>query len=138
MTADNQNALLLERDEEVRKIYSRIINESGINKKFLTYKFIIAQIEKSGAPRFYISGKHAQNLVSAYYNDKLMPMSKRRHAMVEDLVQCYEAVHDKWNDLKKADMWEKVVACPAKSFYLSPARIREIIYQYHDRKMVKK
>lgn len=130
----NKNLLLLERDEELRKIHKRIVSESGLNKKYLTRDFIVAQIEKCAAPRFYISEHVACLLVTAHYNGRVTHQTKRKRQMVEDLVEVFEKVRDANLNAPMGEIWEMVVEHPAKSFYLSQARIIEIIFNYHDRK----
>lgn len=131
------HSLLTERDKEIRKIYTRIVSESGINKKYLTRDFISKQIQKSPAPRFYIEPKHAANYVNAYNNGKLRHVSAIKRAMVLDLVEVYEEVRALHPNDPMSEIWLMVVRHPAKSFYLSPSRIIEIIYEYHDRKRVR-
>lgn len=129
-----RHELLLERDEELRKIHTRIIRESGINPKFLKRELIVAQIEKYSAPRFYIEAKQAMLYVTAYYLGKTTHKSKYKQAMVQNLVEVFEEVREQNLHMPMGDVWNLVVWHPAKSFFLSPARITEIIYQYHDRK----
>lgn len=137
MIEDSQNLLMLERDEELRNIHKRIVSESGINRKYLTREFVVAQIQKCGAPRFYISEHVACGLVTAHYNRKKTHQAQHKRDMVDDLVHVYEEVRNAFPAAQRGEIWKKVVEHPAKSFYLSPARIMEIIFQYHDRKIRK-
>ena len=130
----NTHALLAERDEEIRKIHKRIVRDSGINKKYLTRDFIVEQVQKCPAPRFYLEPKRAMEYVNSYYKGKTCHLRPLRRAMVLDLVEAFEEVRSEHLNDPMGDIWTMVVEHPAKSFYLSPARIIEIIYQYHDRK----
>lgn len=122
------------RDRAIRKEHMRIIAESGINKRYLTREFIVKQIEKCTAPRFYICSEKARLYVLSYLNGKMHPKTRLKQEMVLDLVEAYEEIVEKHPHLTKWELWEKVVRHPAKSFYISPSRIIEVVYQYHDRK----
>ena len=125
---------MLERDQELRKIHKHIVSESGVNKKYLTRAFIVEQIQKCSAPRFYISEDIARRLVTAHYNGKIIRRTQLKQMMTANLVEVFEKVRDANLNAPMEEIWQMVVEHPAKSFYLSPARIIEIIYQYHDRK----
>jgi len=129
-----KNLLLLERDRELRRIYKTIVSESGVNRKYLTREFIVSQLMKCSAPRFYISGHVACCAVTSYYKGKPTHQKKLKQAMVLDLVQVFEEVREAHLDAPMGEIWEMVVEHPAKSFYISPARILEIIFNWHDRK----
>lgn len=133
-----EHLLLKERDDEIRKIHKRIVNESGINKKYLTREFIIQQIQKSAAPRFYLEPKRAMEYVNSYKRGELRHSRKHKQAMVLDLAEVFEEVRAAHLNDQMGEIWQMVVEHPAKSFYLSPSRIIEIIYEYHDRKRVRK
>lgn len=134
MSKGEKNPLLLLRDNELRKIHKRIICESGINQKYLTRNFVVAQIEKCSAPRFYLTPKFAGDFISAYKKGKIRLKSKMKQMMAEDLVGVYNQMRDAYPFAQRQEILEKVVAHPAKSFYLSPTRIMEIVFQYHDRR----
>lgn len=127
-------SLMKFRDRAIRKEHMRIIAESGINKRYLTRDFIVKQIEKCTAPRFYMCEEKARLYVLSYLNGKMHLKTKLKQAMVLDLVEAYKEIIEKYPNATKFDIWYKVVRHPAKSFYISPSRIIEVVYQYHDRK----
>lgn len=134
---DNKSWLKIERDNLIRTIHKRIINESGINKHYLTRSVVAQQIQKYSAPRFYIDTRRCRELVNGY-NAGTLKCSALTQAMARDLAECYEEVCNAYPNKPMEDKWQLTVEHPAKSFYLSKLRIIEIVYQYHDRKAIKK
>jgi len=131
---DENKSLKGMRDEELRKIYVSIIKESGINSKFLTRNFVVGQIQKCNAPRFYITPHMAAVIIWSYRNGKVTHKSKIKLAMVQNLMDVYEETVRDYPNEPMYLILERVVTHPAKSFYMSSERIMEVIYQYHDRK----
>ena len=131
---DENRSLIEQRDDELRKIYVRIVKESGINSKFLTRDFVVGQIQKCNAPRFYITSKMAGEIISSYNKGKCRHKSSIKLAMVQNLMDVYEETVRDYPNEPMYLILERVVTHPAKSFYMSPERIMEVIYQYHDRK----
>lgn len=131
---DENRSLIEQRDDELRKIYVRIVKESGINSKFLTRDFVVGQIQKCNAPRFYITSKMAGEIISSYNKGKSRHKSRIKLAMVQNLMDVYEETVRDYPNEPMYLILERVVTHPAKSFYMSSERIMEVIYQYHDRK----
>lgn len=121
---------------ELRRIYVRIAKESGINNRFLTYKFVAEQIEKYEAPRFYITEHVACLLVCSYYKGQTSHKSKIKQAMVKDLVSVYEEITEKHPNALKFEIWERVVNHPAKSFYMTQGNIIDVLsrHSYYNKK----
>ena len=131
---DNSNWLKKERDKAILAIHTRIINDSGINKKYLTRDIVAKKIQECSAPRFYIDTRQCRYLVRAYYNGKLDKSSPLCQAKAKDLAEVFEKIRETHPNDYMEDIFGMVVQQPAKSFYLSKSRIIEILYRYHDRK----
>lgn len=131
---DENRSLIEQRDDELRKIYVRIIKESGINSKFLTRDFVVGQIQKYNAPRFYITSKMAGEIIRSYIKGKCRHKSRIKLAMMQNLMDVYEETVRDYPNEPMYLILERVVTHPAKSFFMSSERIMEVIYQYHDRK----
>ena len=53
-----------------------------------------------------------------------------KQAMIRNLVEVFETIRPQHMNLPMAEIWQMVVEHPAKSFYLSRQRIKEIILNY--------
>lgn len=124
--------LRIERDKELKKRFDYVIQESGVNPRYLMRDDIATTLQSMPAPRFYIDWKIAQNNVNLYYKGKMKHKSELKQKMVLDLVEVFEEVRSAHMNYPMTEIWNMVVEHPAKSFYLSKQRIIEIIYNYHD------
>lgn len=124
--------LRMERDKELKKRFDYVIQESGVNPRYMMRDDIANILQSMPAPRFYIDWKIAQNNVNLYYKGKMKHKSELKQKMVLDLVEVFEEVRSAHMNYPMTEIWNMVVEHPAKSFYLSKQRIIEIIYNYHD------
>lgn len=135
----NNNTIIIERNEAIQAIHKRIIH-SNVNKDLLSNDTIVSIILEEPAPRFYISPAMAKRLILHHYNANYHinggGKKKLSQAMVEDLVQNYERLCAKYPKTPKEKIYEYVVEQPAKSFYMSYSRMRDIIFNW--RKCVNK
>ena len=124
-----------ERKEALNEAYKRIISSQGINSTYMKRELVISLLTEVAAPRFYLKPYQAQILIRKYYKNDCKPTcsNELKNKMVEDLVEQYEKLRNEFPHLPKNQIWEKVVKQPAKSFYMTPHRIEEVIFNYTGR-----
>lgn len=118
----NRDAALRQRFDEIQK--------SGINSKYYDWKVVVKLIAKMPAPRFYITPKMAEQYVLNYYRGIYKVKSMLGKEMIKDLVENYERLKQEDPYKQAWEIWQDLVECPAKSFYLREKTIKYIIYEY--------
>lgn len=127
------NTLTDQRDRDLKNLHTSVIKNSGVNPMYLTREFIVSTLASQPAPRFYIKAQQAESYVVGYYKQVSYVKSELKRSMILDLVQVFEQIRSDNIHLPMADIWQLVVEHPAKSFYLSNQRIKEIIYNYRQK-----
>ena len=120
------------RDRELRKRFRDVLN-SGINADYYDCADVIRMIANQPAPRFYIAPRVAQRYVLKFYRgiyERDTPMGRK---MIHDLVENYERITANAVRKTRADIWEELVMCPAKSFYIKESIVKLIVYGYNHR-----
>ena len=125
-----RNSLQDKRNKELEKIYQNIISSSHVNISHMSTETILNMVANHPAPRFYITPKMAERYVLGFKRQDPAILNSRKLPMILDLVEVYDRiVARKKRDLRFV-IWECVVQSAAKSFYVTPRRIREIIFKY--------
>ena len=128
--AMEEKALIELRNEDVRKAYERVSKASvGIN--YISSETIISIVADEPAPRFYISPYWARVIIRNHY--KGTNSCRVKQAMILDLVENYERLLALKPNMRKKTLYGMVVEQPAKSFYISPRSIKEIVFNYKGR-----
>lgn len=125
--------LTAERDRDLKNLHTSVIKNSGVNPMYLSRETILSTLSSQPAPRFYLKAQQAESYVVGYYKQVTSVKSAHKRAMILDLVQVFEKIRSENIHLPMADIWQLVVKHPAKSFYLSQQRIKEIIYNYRQK-----
>lgn len=110
--------------------YNRIIRASNELTRHISRNTIIELIQEQPAPRFYITPETARLYINKYRKHKNNGL---KDAMMDDLVSNYNRLKEENPDAPKLWLYETVVEQPAKSFYMSNHRIKEVIFQYSGR-----
>lgn len=118
-----------DRDRELCKRYDDII-KSGINHNYLTHKNVVKVISLQSAPRFYLEPRTAEKYILQYYRGEYYRKSVLGRKMIDDLVANYERLASQHPNWCNYQLWDAVVMCEAKSFYLTENTIKFIIYGY--------
>ena len=125
-----EHTMVRQRYKDLKAVHKRIIQATN-SVGYIPVATIISIIQEQTAPRFYIT-PHTANL---YINNIQHRREKsRRPEMIKDLIENYNRLKSENPDKSKDWLYEKVVEQPAKSFYMSDSRIRDIIYGYRTRK----
>ncbi len=124
-----------ERNEALKEAYKRIVSAKGVNSMFLNREALLQILIEQPAPKFYISPEWAKRHITAHYKGYPKCLQKRGYGkqnnkMIEDLVEQYEKLMQNNPDAPKKWLYENVVLQPAKSFYVSLRRAKEIIFNY--------
>lgn len=122
--------LTKQRDADLRNLYTQVIKKSGVNPMYLPRETILDALSEHTAPRFYIEPFQARHYVTLYYSKRTIHKSPIKQAMIRNLVEVFETIRPQHMNLPMAEIWQMVVEHPAKSFYLSRQRIKEIILNY--------
>lgn len=124
------NDLQKEKERDLLAAYERVKSVQGVNFKYLNQMDIANLIAEMPAPRFYINEDWAYQLVRLYKNGKI---SGKHKEIAEDLVSHYDRLKMQYPREKVRCLCILAVLCPAKSFYTSAARIKDIIFfeQFH-------
>lgn len=121
-------SIIEDRNKALRALHRAIISESR-NLGYLTCATIVVYIYGQPAPRFYITPYSAR----LYINGRKTADSKRKRDMVADLKEAFVRLQRENPYAPKEWLYEKVVEQPAKSFYMSKHRIKEIVFNYSGR-----
>lgn len=127
------NVIKQQRNEEIIKLYKNIISRSSINMGYLHRDAIFDVLMEQPAPRFYITPERAALLVIRYKKQLPSVINSPNVAMIEDLVATYDRIKAKRKYSSMEMIWDYVVNSPAKSFYLSKRRFKEVIFNYKGR-----
>lgn len=122
------NSIIEERNKALRALHRTIISESR-NLGYMTCATIVAYIYSQPAPRFYLTPFSAR----LYINNRKVADSKCKRDMVADLKEAFARLQRENPNAPKEWLYEKVVEQPAKSFYVSKHRIKEIVFNYSGR-----
>jgi len=117
------------RDIELRRLFHLMTN-SGVNSDYYSWQVICRLLYKQPAPRFYITPKKAEQYVYSMYHGNVKRKKFETLEMIRDLAENFERIKGEHPEKKKYEIWEEVVNCPAKSFYLKEVTIRHIVYGY--------
>lgn len=104
---------------------------SGVNSRYSGWKMYVSLLAKQPAPCFYISPKIAERYVHSYYRGEPVLKTAKGRALIKDLVENYERLKANNPDDYAYQIWDKLVECPAKSFYLKESVIKHIVYGYY-------
>lgn len=116
-----------QKNDDLRDAHSKIIKANhGMRIPLNT---LLAVLAEQPAPRFYISPFTAWLYLTKHRN----PKNKLTQEMIEDLQENLARLKRENPDASNIWLYEKVVKQPAKSFYMSPHRIKEIIFHYTGR-----
>ena len=121
-----------ERNRAIQELYNQI-RRSQVNKNLLTRNVIISTILEQPAPRFYILPYQAKVLILRYYNNgcKIPENTKpNKREMIQDLIANYERLRNQFPHTPKEKIYEMVVEQPAKSFYMTFARVQDVVFNY--------
>lgn len=123
------------RDKELRHCYEKILRSCS-NTRLLSRRSILSLLSGMPAPRFFITPYWASLYILRHY--KGLNINRRKRGMIDDLVENYERLRIEYPYATKCDLYEMLVEQPAKSFYMSEQRIKEIIFNYTGRNGKKK
>lgn len=126
------DTLYKQRTQALQALYNRIKSANGVNFRFLKQQSIWEMMAKEPAPRFYITPEYAARYITAYYKHGGR-ITSGNAAMIEELVKYYEIYRKLYSNFAKWKIYDMVVNSPAQSFYMSPQRIKEIIFNYTGR-----
>jgi len=118
------------REKDLRAAYNRLSCVHGINFRYLKFSSIVSMLLEESAPRFYIAPEWAYQVIRRY---KTKGIVTGNEAMLKDLVREYDRVKSQNPDMPVCQICKLAVESPAKSFYMSPHRVREIIFNYTGR-----
>lgn len=126
-----QLTLKQQRDADLRALYQRIIHLQSVNLRYMKRSAIVALLATEPAPRFYLTEEQAGWAICQYYRNGRIPRCRpMKQAMILDLVDQYEKMRKEHPHAQKNILYKLAVEQPAKSFYMSNQRIREIIFNY--------
>ena len=123
-------SLIQQRNSDLRTLSAQII-ASTKNVQYMSRQTILDIMQEQSAPRFYLSPYQASLYILRAYHDN--NKNCRKQDMIADLLENYERLRRLFPEAKKIVLYEMLVEQPAKSFYLSSKRMREIIFNYTGR-----
>ena len=123
-------SLIQNRNEALVNLYMSLMSSKSINRNLLDRYIAIDYIIQQPAERFYITPKMAERYVLGYLRGDKRVLCSRKRAMIEDLVSVYRRIVNSRDGSKKVDIWEEVVSSPAKSYYITARRAKEIVFGY--------
>lgn len=126
----HEPSLIDARNKAIREAYLRLVKSSSLNRGLLKRHIAIAYLMEQPAERFYITPKMAERYVLGYLRGDKHVLCARKRAMIEDLVCVYRGIVNRRDGAKQADIWEEVVSSPAKSYYMTERRLREVAFVY--------
>lgn len=126
-------SLQQQRNIEIVKAYKRIISSSSVNMAYLHRDAVFDLLAQQPAPRFYITSEVAAKYVLGYKRQLPSILNSSKLEMIEDLVAIYDKIKAKRKYSPMEMIWEYVVNSPAKSFYMSKRRYKEVIFNYKGR-----
>lgn len=127
-----KNKLQHTRNKEIEKVYRNIMS-SRVNMDYVNTESVLKLVCDHPAPRFYITPKMAERYVLGYKKQDPAILNSRRLPMILDLVEAYDRITSRRKRQMRFVVWESVVESEAKSFYVTPRRVRDIIFKYAKR-----
>lgn len=133
----NERECIKERNLALQEIYKRI-RKSHVNMNLLSRDMIVSIILEQPAPRFYITPDRAKSIILSHYNNgqgKMRQFNKRPQTreLIDDLVANYERLKAQFPHTPDERLYEMVVEQPAKSFFMTHHRVKEVIFNYTGR-----
>lgn len=128
--AMGEQSLIRQRNIDLQGVYTRLIGVTS-NIQYLSRSTILSIMQEQAAPRFYLTPYQASLYILR--GMKGGNVGYRKQAMIADLIENYERLRREYPEATKTALYEMVVEQPAKSFYLSRKRMREIIFNYRGR-----
>lgn len=120
--------IVKERDRDLLKIEKEVIRELGEYAPYVNRSYIIMQITKKPAPRYYITAEWALRLASILdKGEKISGSTDHRTAMIEEVYTKYKALCRDRPDINKRDAMELVINSPASSFFVSIGTIQKVL-----------
>ena len=132
----NQQTYTHERNAALQELHKRILH-AQVNKNLITTDTIVSIILEQPAPRFYITPHQAELLIRRYENDGCRFATEKitpHREMVVDLYDNYNKLRAKFPHTPIKKICEMVVEQPARSFYMSYTRVRDVILNYRHKK----
>jgi len=120
-------AILQQRNDDLRATYERV-NKASEGMLYISSSSLLSIVAEEPAPRFYINPRWAREIIRRYYKGIATPTTRRD--MIEDLVDNYERLKVLYPKARKKQLFRLLVEQPARSFYLSPYSIRDIVFNY--------
>ncbi len=123
-----KNELKNQRNKDLIAVMQRIRSEKGINFNYISRDALIDIIMEQPAPRFYLEPRTIEHILMRHFKN----LPTRNKARTEDLYEAFCRVRQKNPYMPMSEIWYLVSLQPAKSFYISPTRIREIIFNFRN------
>ena len=124
-----KNELKNQRNKDLLILVERIRNEKGINMNYISRNAFVEILMQQPAPRFYLEPRTVEHILMNYFKNERQQIVDAR---TQDLYEAFCRVREKNPYMPMADVWYLVSLQPAKSFYLSASRIREIIFNHRN------
>ena len=123
-------SLLKQRNQDLQATYRQVLRATE-NVQYLSRNTLISVLQEQPAPRFYLTPYQASLYILRAYRQG--NTARRKQAMIADLVKNYERLRHLYPEASKTVLYELVVEQPAKSFYMSEHRMKEIVFGYSGR-----
>lgn len=120
------------RRRDLQALWDSFRRAAVINQRYFTRDGLFLLLSQQPAPRFYIDAQQAGLIIRRYYRG-ILPNTEYKKQMATDLVNTYEQLKQSYPLYTTNGLYEMTVEQPAKSFYLSPRRIKEILFNYTGR-----
>jgi len=128
----NERECIKERNLALQEIYKRI-RKSHVNMNLLSRDMIVSIILEQPAPRFYITSDRAKYILLHYNNWQGKKLRPKTRELIDDLVANYEKLKAQFPHTEDKILYEMVVEQPAKSFFMTHHRVKEVIFNYTGR-----
>lgn len=133
-TAMEDQTLIEQRNAALKELYASIIKASK-SIGFVSRKNVISIILDQPAPRFYITPYVAYIYLTNY---RKRGENCRKQEMIKDLKKNFNRLRHQYPNATVDWLYKMVVEQPAKSWYMTPQRVEEIIFNYSGRNGKKK
>ena len=127
----NERECIKERNLALQEIYKRI-RKSHVNMNLLSRDMIVSTILEQPAPRFYITPDRAKYIL-LHHNNWQGNKRPQTQELIDDLVANYERLKAQFPHTPDERLYEMVVEQPAKSFFMTHHRVKEVIFNYTGR-----
>lgn len=119
------------RNNELRRLYAALTSGNSVNKIHMSKSMIVDVIYEHPAPRFYIERAMAWKYILGEWSQT--NTNRRKRDMIADLMENFKRLCEEHPYDKKEVIVGMAIEQPAKSFYMSKHRIKEIIFNYSGR-----